>query len=95
MIAFIASTKVKVNGLILCSLSPYFKEDLSKLKDRWISPVMMQDFSSLHCIILAKRIKAKQIHMLYGTKETSLLISRVYQAYNQISSVNKYLKGKN
>ncbi|MCL5071361.1 MAG: alpha/beta hydrolase [Actinobacteria bacterium] len=37
MIAFLASTKISVSGLILCSLSPYFKEDLSELDENWLS----------------------------------------------------------
>src|SRR6266403_2076787 len=44
MIAFLAATKVDVSGLILCSLSPYFQEDLPT--------------SQLHSGTLAKKIKA-------------------------------------
>ncbi len=77
MIAFLASTKVSVSGLILCSLSPYFTEDVSS--------------SSLHCATIAKQIKAKQILFLYGAKETKSLIKRVTQAYDQISATQKYL----
>ena len=94
MIAFIASTKVKVSGLILCSLAPYFKEDLSKTDDSWTSPIMIQryhDFSGLHCKTLAKQIKAKQILMLYGAREEKLLIKRVTNAFDQISSGHKHL----
>lgn len=87
MIAFLASTKVSASGLILCSLSPYFKEDLLKSNNTW----QYQDFSRLHCAILAKQIKAKQIHMLYGVKETKSLIKRVTDAFDQISCTNKYL----
>lgn len=94
MIAFIASTKVKVSGLILCSLSPYFKEDLSKINYNRISPLMTeryQDFLRLNCATLAKQIKAKQILMLYGSKEVRSLKKRVFDAFDQIPSVNKYL----
>ncbi len=94
MIAFIASTKVNVSGLILCSLSPYFKEDLSKINKNVLSSLKIQqyqDFSKLHCATLAKRIKAKQILMLYGTKEEKSLKKRVRLAFNQISSGHKYL----
>lgn len=94
MIAFLASTKVSTCGLILCSLSPYFKEDLSKVNKSWESSIMTQryqDFSKLHCATLAKKIKAKQILMLYGVKEERSLIKRVTQAYDQISSRHKYL----
>lgn len=77
MIAFIASTKVSASGLILCSLSPYFKEDVSS--------------SQFRCAALAKQVKAKQILMLYGAKEEKSLIKRVRHAYIQISSRNKRL----
>lgn len=94
MIAFIASTKVSSSGLILCSLSPYFKEDISKASNRMISSITTQryqDFSKLHCATLAKKIKAKQILMLYGAKEEKSLIKRVTQAFYQISLRRKYL----
>lgn len=77
MIAFIASTKVKVSGLILCSLSPYFKEDLSS--------------SEFKCKEIAKKTKAKQILMLYGAKEAKSLIKRVNEAFQQITLSNKNL----
>lgn len=94
MIAFLACTKVSVNGLILCSLSPYFQEDLAKTNHNLISSFMLsryQDFSRLHCATLARQIKAKQILMLYGAKETKSLINRVRKAYGQILSSHKYL----
>ncbi|MBI2074790.1 MAG: hypothetical protein HYT83_03050 [Candidatus Levybacteria bacterium] len=94
MIAFIASTKVSASGLILCSLSPYFKEDLLKASTRFLSSITQQryrDFSKLHCASLAKKIKAKKILMLYGAKEEKSLIKRVNKAYSQIPSRRKYL----
>lgn len=77
MIAFAASAKVTPSGIILCSLSPYFKEDVER--------------GELSCSILAKKIKAKKIHMLYGTKEDKKLIARVRKTYKQISKRSKYL----
>lgn len=94
MIAFLASTKVKVAGLILCSLSPYFKEDLGKVNYSRISALSelrYQDFSKMHCKKLAKQIKAKKIHMLYGAKEERALIKRVENTFDQISLKDKYL----
>lgn len=87
MIAFIASTKVRVDGLILCSLSPYFKEDLAKIKRDF----RYKDFSTFHCARLAKKIKANQLLMLYGRKETKPLIRRVTRAYAQIKTKRKQL----
>ncbi len=77
MIAFIAATKVRASGVILCSLSPYFKEDVS--------------FSQLRCATLAKQIKAEQIHLLYGKNEARSVIRRVSETYRQISVTQKYL----
>lgn len=94
MIAFLASTKVRVNGLILCSLSPYFKEDLPKINYGLVSSLTKaryQDFLGLHCAILAKQIKTKQILMLYGAKEAKSLKRRVKRTFGQISSTHKYL----
>lgn len=91
MIAFLASTKVSTSGLILCSLSPYFKEDIVRVKRSSVSSRMKDDFSTLHCATLAKQIKAKQIRMLYGAKETKSLINRVTYAFDHISSTQKYL----
>lgn len=94
MIAFLAATKVNASGLILCSLSPYFKEDVANGKKRLISKITKaryKDFSTLHCSSLAKKIKTKQILMLYGAKETKSLIRRVTETFEQISSTQKYL----
>ena len=77
MIAFLAATKVNPSGLILCSLSPYFQEDLPN--------------SPLNCAMLAKKIKAKRIMMLYGSKEAKSLINRVNEAYDQILVTEKSL----
>jgi esterase/lipase len=94
MIAFIASTKVHVSGLILCSLSPYFKEDVSKTKNYAklsISTYQYQDFLQLHCASLVKKIRAKKILMLYGTLEAKSLVKRVKKTFNQIPLKNKFL----
>lgn len=94
MIAFIASTKVNVSGLILCSLSPYFREDLPKVNSRWnslITPQRYEDFSNLHCATLSKQIKAKKTLLLYGSREAKSLIKRVKCAFYQISSPQKIL----
>lgn len=85
MIAFLASTKVEVKGLMLCSMSPYFKEDLSKMARKH------KDFSKLNFKTLAKKIRAEQILMLYGAKEAKSLIKRVTEAFYKISSPDKYL----
>ncbi len=94
IIAFLASTKVHSSGLILCSLSPYFREDLVKARASSMSSITTRrfdDLSQLRCSTLAKQIKAKQTLLLYGTKEAKPLISRVMKAYRHIASPRKSL----
>jgi esterase/lipase len=86
MIAFIASTKIKIDGLILCSLSPYFKEDLKTKKSH-----IFKEFMNLQNSKLVKKIKTKQVHMLYGANEAKPLIKRVNDTFNKIITPRKYL----
>lgn len=93
MIAFLASTKVDVDTLILCSLSPYFQEDIM-LKRVPRSPVQADrynDFAKLNSTELAKKIKARQILMLYGSKEARSLVKRVVQTFDNIKLSKKFL----
>lgn len=94
MIALLASTKVNPNGLILCSLSPYFKEDLAKIPTAWAASIAgqrYQDFLNLKGKDLAKNTKAKRVHLLYGTEEEKILIARVKKTFAQIPRKRKYL----
>ena len=86
LIALIAATKIRVSGLVLCSLSPFFKEDLST-KEK----VKSTEFTKLHSRKLAKQIKTKQVHMLYGEKEAKKLIRRAKKAFGYFTGVEKYL----
>jgi alpha/beta superfamily hydrolase len=92
MIAFLASTKIDVSGIILCSLSPYFKEDVLNKKTTKRSPLTIErheDFLQLECSHLAKKVKTKHVSLLYGTQEARSLVKRVNEAYNYISSPQK------
>ncbi len=93
MIAFIAATKVNPSGIILCSLSPYFKEDMPKTNKNLslLMTARYEDFSKLHCGTLAKKIKTGRILMLYGAQETKVLIKRVTDAFGQIPAQKKHL----
>lgn len=79
MIAFLAATKVQVSGLILCSLSPFFKEDSKK------------GFLDLEFARLVKKVKVDQIVLLYGVKEARSLIRRVKETFLHIPSKQKIL----
>ena len=94
MIAFIASTKVSSNGVMLCSLSPYFSEDTSKLNAKAVSKLTTQrynDFEKIHASQLAKKTKAKKIIMMYGTLEARTLITRVKKTFGEIEVKEKSL----
>ena len=71
MICFIASSKVNVNTQILCSLSPYFSEDIPTIRPAWLKywgKKRTEDFRIIHSEDLVKTIKAKTI-LLAGSKE--------------------------
>ncbi len=94
MIAFLAATKISVKGLILCSLSPFFKEDLPKKHPKNISSLQVKrfnDFSTLKSTTLAKKIRAKCVYMFYGVNESKPLIARVTKTFQQIPKHEKYL----
>jgi len=71
MISFLVATRIKVDGLYLCGLSPYFKEDLSILKKSWrkaIGKRRLADFKQYSFDRYAKRI-ACPVVLLMGTRE--------------------------
>lgn len=71
MIAFISANGLKPDSLALCSLSPYFKEDLKSLKPWWIKDVgenRIRDFKKYEAIKIARLIKTPTV-VFYGTVE--------------------------
>jgi esterase/lipase len=94
MIAFIASTKMDTSGLILCSLSPYFSEDILKIKSIMNMPKKtkrQKDYLRLQSTSLAGKIKSNQVLLLYGANEEKSLINRVTETFHTIASTNKKL----
>ncbi len=93
MIGLIASTKVEVDGLVLCSLSPYFSEDLPKIGYHWKPSTLAryQDFAGLSYAKIASQTKAKKVLMLYGEKEAKSLVRRVVGAFGKIPAASKRL----
>lgn len=72
MISFISSTKVDIDTQILCSLSPYFKEDLSLIRKWWLKSLgknRTEDFHQFSYKKLSPLIKTKTF-LLIGEKET-------------------------
>lgn len=94
MIALLTATKTETAGLILCSLSPYFKEDISGSNFKIKSSLMetrYRDFLSLKAKTLSKMIKTDKVLLLYGSKEAKALIKRVKKTYDDLPTDNKYI----
>jgi pimeloyl-ACP methyl ester carboxylesterase len=91
MIAFLASLKVPVDTLILCSLSPYFQEDLPKLPryyKRTMGKRRFADFQNIKASNLTPQIKASTI-LLYGTKEFKDVQMRAKNTFNKLNTKKK------
>ena len=88
VISFIISSKTNIiYTQYLCSLSPWFKEDLSTIKKRWKKYMgirRMLDFKWISCDDLCKNIKCKT-YVLYGTEEW-------LNIKNRAENVNKIIK---
>jgi len=94
LVAFLAATKIRVAGLILCSLSPFFKEDLPKNLPKNSSVLQIkryEAFSQLRGRKLAQRVKAKSVCMLYGEKESVSTINRSKKTFTSLLAKKKYL----
>lgn len=94
LIAFLAATKISVKGLLLCSLSPFFKEDLPKKLPKnssTLQTIRYKTFAALQNKKLAPKVKAKSVCMLYGEKESTALINRSKKTFRVIASKKKYL----
>ncbi|HWC57751.1 MAG TPA: alpha/beta hydrolase [Candidatus Paceibacterota bacterium] len=83
-IAFLTAAKTKPNALILCSLSPYFEEDLKDLKQAWVKwfrrNFTQSDYSFTK---LAPKIKSKT-YLLVGDKEDAACLVRAKDAKRKI-----------
>ena len=86
MISFIASTKVKVDAQILCSLSPYFAEDLKSLPHRWKKGKRrIADFETMNAEVLTPRINT-DTYVLYGAKEGEQIHNRAHKTFELLRS---------
>lgn len=88
MISFICSTKINPKALILCSLSPYFKEDLPYIKNSWRSFIGKKRFNDLKKYSFSKlirQVKCKTI-LLAGSKESPELLKRVNDANKKLKN---------
>jgi esterase/lipase len=88
MIAFIASPKIKPKMLILCSLSPYFKEDIKFLKKSWKrneSKKRLKNMKNFSFESIAKKIKSGTL-LIAGSKEHKIVLKRIENAHRKIKN---------
>ena len=88
VIALITSTKVYPKAQILCSISPYFKEDLPFIFKSWkkmIGKKRMEDFKNLSISDFAPKVKT-ETYLLYGTKETKFIEKRAKDTFGKLRS---------
>ena len=88
MVACIAATRFHVQQLFLCSLSPYFKEDLSHLTHDDINTLgqrRIADFNNYSFPEIAARITCETL-IFAGSAESSVLIKRCEIAAREIEN---------
>ena len=71
MITFVLSPELKCKKQILCSLSPYFEEDMPQIKKWWrnmLGKKKTAEFEKLSFAEIAKKIDCQTI-ILYGNRE--------------------------
>ncbi len=86
MIALIAAATIKPKLLLLCSLSPYFKEDLPFLKKHWkksIGTRRIRDLKQHPFNRLAKKISCNVI-LVAGSKESKQIWRRARDANKKL-----------
>ncbi|OGH14895.1 MAG: hypothetical protein A2687_04590 [Candidatus Levybacteria bacterium RIFCSPHIGHO2_01_FULL_38_26] len=89
MISFIGASKLKVKTLFLCSVSPYWKEDMKFILKSWAKGVgkrRMEDFAKLSRIEIGKTVKAKKAVILVGTMERDRMIKASKDIYDKLNS---------
>ncbi|MES2470845.1 MAG: hypothetical protein V4526_01265 [Patescibacteria group bacterium] len=83
--AFLTASKTKPKALILCSLSPYFEEDLIYVKPSWVrwfrKNFVESDYSFTK---LAPKIKTKT-YLIVGQKEDESCLLRAKDAKKRLS----------
>jgi pimeloyl-ACP methyl ester carboxylesterase len=86
MVALVAAGKLKTDHLILCSLSPYFKEDRSHLTGedkRTLGKRKINDFNNYSFLEVAKHVRCRTV-ILAGSEESKLLLKRCEIAQHEI-----------
>lgn len=85
-IAFVSSTKIAPKAQILCSLSPYFREDLPHLSEQskqHVGKRRIRDFENYSFDELVGRVNCKT-YLVLGTEELDIVKRRVEDAHKKI-----------
>lgn len=88
MIAFISAEKLRPTALILCSLSPFFKEDVPHIREWWkklIGKKRLIEFKKLSFNSLAKNISSKTF-IIAGGREGEEVARRAKDANKKIKN---------
>lgn len=93
MIALISAIKIKPKMLFLCSLSPYFKEDLELMKVSWkhgIGRKRMEDLKNFSFQELSKNINSKTL-LIVGEKEPSEIHKRTNSVHKRVKNSKLFI----
>jgi len=88
MISFISSTEINLKLQILCSLSPYFREDLIYVKDWWkglVGKRRIEDFGNYSFDDLTNGINCENI-LVYGSEEDDICLKRAMDAEKKLKN---------
>ncbi len=89
--AFLSEPKTQPTALILCSLSPYFEEDIEKLSGKWLRWWRREFKNSDYPFNqLGHKIKSKTF-LICGDKELSRLVRRVRIARRMIPKSSLFI----
>lgn len=91
MIALITASRVPVETLVLCSISPYWQEDMNKLLKSWIAGVgkrRVVEFATLSRKDISMKVNAKKVVMLVGVKEGSIMINVTQSIAKDVNAQN-------
>ncbi|HEY4483725.1 MAG TPA: hypothetical protein VI752_00930 [Candidatus Paceibacterota bacterium] len=83
-VAFLTAVKTKPKALILCSLSPYFEEDLKDMKLSWVKFFRANFIDSDYSFTkLASKIK-NTTYIMVGDREGEICLNRARDAKDKI-----------
>lgn len=88
MIAFISSQTLKPKGIFICSLSPYFKEDLNHVKKWWLKYIWKnreKDFKTFIFENIAKNISCESVIFVWD-KEDEVVLNRATEYINKVKN---------